>query len=101
MELMGRKWITAKYTLSSPKMEFSLAKYQKWIVIEHGTPSNQTTVRNDTINEMQLLSQEDGYGRIQSWALNYFSDNEYIEETYNYWHGLRIIWVPYGQKLII
>ena len=76
----------AKYVaVFSPKCN-SLAKYQKWIVVEHGTVANHTTIRNDTINEMQLLSQEDGYGRIQTWALNYFSHNDYVEETYNYWY---------------
>ena len=76
----------AKYLATfSPKFN-SLAKYQKWTIVEHGAAANQTTTRNDTINEMQLLSQEDGYGRIQTWALNYFSHDDYVEETYNYWY---------------
>ena len=36
------------------------------------------------------MSNDDGYARIRSWALNYFSYDKYVEEFYNYWYWDRI-----------
>jgi len=43
------------------------------------------TVLSKRLTWLQLMDENDGFGRITSWDLKYFNDDAYYEQVYDYY----------------